>query len=632
MMNAIFHGILMGLVALVVEMLSLSDDGDFSEADYLGSTIGKIDSTGWLRVAVAALVVGIAQYVGRDGYFIEAVNWFALVAVIALQAYYVYWGTRWTNKVREVLALVVLLLVPYSSERLLIRNITSLHGIMVDIAPFTRWVVIGCVLIVAGVAAYRFHLEAAELAKKTVDKPKSAVGKIIAVLLGALLAALVYTDYVDGACVLTPGSAEVIQNNQNGTAQTGDPQSPQTTPGTTSITFYNFMMIGTDEPFNFGPDPTVGGWTAAAYKAELRQRSLNDPALLAAITAYTDAIVHTRFMGVFYDSVAGDWALAINNAKDYWIANPGEFQAAHSSFWSFMDLAEVELEMGDRQCQDLMYMNPYTGTNAPDVIVLSTDQTSGPWLMFLVNIKDNIFEVPFRVPCGFQPSDCQRIMGITPSETPEPTPETTPTPTPETNPPQTETNPPETETETELQTETNPPQTETNPPQTETNPPETETETELQTETNPPQTEKPKKDPSLSSNSGKNDDPGPGPNTNNGVGAQQSAAEKPSNSGNMDSYEQYQEAIEQNKTANDKAQAQQQSGNAPSYTPPANTPSSSSTQPEGEAPSPPKVDNNANTGNEANGGAGVDTPTTEAEKVTPMQDQGEVQQWSGPTD
>lgn len=108
---------------------------------------------------------------------------------------------------------------------------------------------------------------------------------------------------------------------------------------------------------------------------------------------------------------------------------------------------------------------------------------------------------------------------------------------------------------------TNPPG-ETTPPGG-TNPPD---------ETVPPGTGSPdptnptnpyNKDPSLSDNSGKNDDPGPGPDTNNGEGAQYSAKDSDSNSDHLTPTE-YEKAIEDLTVINDDQKTGNDDSN-PSY-------------------------------------------------------------------
>lgn len=106
------------------------------------------------------------------------------------------------------------------------------------------------------------------------------------------------------------------------------------------------------------------------------------------------------------------------------------------------------------------------------------------------------------------------------------------------------------------------------------------------------------KDPSLSDNSGKNDDPGPGPDTNNGEGAQHSAKDEKSNSDHM-TPEQYDSAIQYLDDANN----DQSSGSNPSY--------------DGGG----TVDNN---------GDAADTPSADKPKESAVSGDPEGQQWDGP--
>ncbi len=348
-----------------------------------------------------------------------------------------------------------------------------------------------------------------------------------------------------------------------------------------NLHWYNFDMLATEEPFNFGPSPIADGLTAEDYREDLRERTVHDPALLAAIAAYTDSIVNTRYMGVFYDSVAGHWAEAINLAKDQWTEDSGSFQKAHTALWNFLGKTEVTL-VNERSATDLMYMNPFTGTDRPDIIVLRTDQVTGPWLIFTVDIKGNEFEIPLRIVCGYQPSDCERLMGITPSETPQK---------------------PAGGSPSEPSGVGGTPNTPDNP----TPPP-----------VGGPADVEPKKDPSLSSNTGKNDDPGPGPDTNNGEGAQESAAEKPGNSGGMDSYDEYKDEVDRLGDANNKAEEQEQNGGAPSYTPPTDN-------------APGGLDDNSQNGNSYSpGSTGVDTPSTDSDDVGAVEGDPPAAPWGGP--
>ena len=320
------------------------------------------------------------------------------------------------------------------------------------------------------------------------------------------------------------------------------------TGNTGSFHFYNFDVASSNDPnviFNFGPSPVKDGMTAEQYSQDLEQRSSEDPALLAAVTGYTDARIGTQFMGEFYSSAGRDWAKALNNAKDTWMKDPTAFAKAHSTYWQFIHAAATpQLDNNSRTIQDMMFMNPFTGTDSPDIIVLRTDQNQGPWLVYEINIKGNIFEVAFRCPCGYQPADIQRTMGITPQEKPSTqisgstTSSTPPTPTP-----------------------------------SEDNPYDKGIEN--------------------SSNSGKNRNPGPGPDTNNGVGADMGAADSSLNSGSG-SYQDYSNNQQNISDANSNAEHQEQTGNAPSSEPPAPSDGGNTT-----------IDNPANSGNDY---GNIDTP------------------------
>ena len=126
----------------------------------------------------------------------------------------------------------------------------------------------------------------------------------------------------------------------------------------------------------------------------------------------------------------------------------------------------------------------------------------------------------------------------------------------------------------------------------------------------------PSKDPSKApdTNTEPNNTAGPGPDTNNGVGAQESAAGEPYNSDSYSSYEEYRRAVEENDLIN----RQQREGNDPNIPtvtplpqppsaspPPAQTPAPSAPPP---SPTPsPKVDNNGDSGT---GNGSIDNPST----------------------
>lgn len=360
------------------------------------------------------------------------------------------------------------------------------------------------------------------------------------------------------------------------------------------IHFYNLDLIGTDDQFNFGPKPNCS--SAEEYDKEFRERLKRDPALAAAATAWLDANVGTRYLGVFYESCKEDWAETINTAKDDFAADQMDFYHDLDAFFAFIDTAEVSV----RDCKDVtdqMYMNPFTASGIPDVIVFETTDQSGQELVYTFNIKGNKVEVAYRIDCGYQPTNVAEIMKITPQEKPEAKKSTTTT----------------TKKSTTTKKDTTPEKTpEKTPDPTPTPTPTPTPDPDPTPDPTPEYNKDPEKAPK--ENTEPNDDPGPGEDTNNGEGATESTKDQPTNSNHYDSYDDYQKDIQDLKETNE---TQKTGGD--------------SNEPSTPAPSQDtKVD-------KGTGNGGIDTPTqtqkpaTEAGTGNAINDSpGEA--WEGPAD
>ncbi len=333
--------------------------------------------------------------------------------------------------------------------------------------------------------------------------------------------------------------------------------------------FYNLSLQKDDDStndYNFGYNPFKEELTAKDYDQEFRKRLKVDVALGAASMAWVDANVGTRFIGVFYDEVDQKWDAAINYAKERFMKDQVLYYETLDAFFAFLDKAEVEITNA-KGIDDQMYMFAGTVNGIPDVIVMETDDHTGHFLTYRFIIKDSVFEVSYRIECGFQPCDVSKIMKITPQPKPDPTPDK-PDPTPDKP---------------------------------------------------DPTPSKPTKDPTQGTPVGKNDDPGPGPDTNNGVGAQNSTEEKPTNS-TYKSYDEYKETMAELEKVNE---TQKEAGdpNTPTVTPKPDT----------------KVDSNADNGT-SNGGIDESTPIQEpVHVVTPDGGTTEISDdpgtaWGGPVD
>ena len=345
--------------------------------------------------------------------------------------------------------------------------------------------------------------------------------------------------------------------------------------------FYNLSLQedGVDEnDFNFGPKPVDE--TVSGIAIEHRERLRVDPALGAADIAWADALLGTRYLGEFYESCKHDWAKTINAAKERFMNDHEAYDKVLDEFLKMQAKAKPLVEDGEVM-EDQMYMNPFTIDGYPDVIVLKTPNHKGKFLVYEYTIKGTgVVRVAYRIDCGFQPTDVQKVMNITPAtEAPEKKPDTpkpqtagkiTPAPTPTPKP-------------TAAPTPTPVPGGGSDPA----------------------------KDPSKApkENTERNDDPGTGKATNSGNGSTKSAAasdsQKASDGGSVEDYDR---KVEQNRSAN--AGGSSSGGSRGS-----GSGSSGGQKSGGESNKPSqsvsgKQDNNGNTGN---GGSSIDKPTAKSE-------------------
>lgn len=195
--------------------------------------------------------------------------------------------------------------------------------------------------------------------------------------------------------------------------------------------FYNLSIQEDgkgENDFDFGPKPA--GETVSEIAKEHRERLRIDPALGAADIAWADALLGTRYLGEFYESCKHDWAKTINAAKERFMEDHEAYDEVLDAFMKMQAKAKVSTQDGEVM-EDQMYMNPYTIDGYPDVIVLKTPNHKGKFLVYEYTIKGTgVVKVAYRIDCGFQPTDVQKVMNITPAtEAPEKKPDTPKPPT-----------------------------------------------------------------------------------------------------------------------------------------------------------------------------------------------------------
>ena len=553
----------------------------------------KVRATYVIKAIVIALITWSIHYFTPETKSVPLLICFYIVA-LALMVYLMYW---WRGKtIREGIPFVLLAVI--ISDTLLRGSMPIMvygyitrslfWATVLNVLPkIVLAICIGYFIVSAFYRRYWDNLDVEDTEKANLDRILAILVAIITAIIVIVLLAFgvkTYANASDDGSKATEAPVDLADE------QTEEPQYSW-------YGFYNLSLLQDEDPsndYNFGPNPYVEGKDVSYYVDDFKTHISEDPALGAAVMAYFDSILGTRYMGVFYDECNEKWDAAINYAKEKFMEDQKLYYDTITAFFEFLDSAvEVKVQWG-KGIEDQMYQNPYTVNGIPDVITLKTDEHEGWFLVFYYEIKGNRITVPYRINCGYQPCNVERVMDIKPLPE-KPVPSVAPnTPTPKPQDPAPKSNTP------------------TPKPKAPTNTPKP------QAPTNTP-TPKNLKDPTKGTKVGPNDDPGPGPDTNNGVGAQHSKDEKPTNS-TFKNYDEYKESQKQLKDVN-KDQKQGGDANVPAVTSKPGT----------------KVDSNADNGT-GNGGIDKKTPTQGAIHVvapdgtTHENSSGNGTAWGGPVD
>lgn len=598
-----------------------------TEDDENGTRLPEADD--WVLASVLGALVGAINYFVPS--FTGSLSALAPISLSIMIGFYVFlmvwWykeGSSWTEMIPFAVMAVVVFFTTKACSLMTCAMLPNMFvASLVAILPIEVFILtIG--FMVTSLLYYRYQ----ELGKGEVNRILAIVSGIAtAVIMVVLLIILV--RWKDASMPVQGADADVAyeddasyedDSDYDGVVLDDDVSSEMSTASPSWYKFYNLDLQMDADPqndFNFGVNPHADGLVASDYDKDFRDRMSKDPALTAADVAWLDAIVGTRYLGEFYESCKGDWAKTINASKEAWLADQGSFYQTLNAYFAFLDTANsVTLEYQTTGLDDQMYMNPKTVDSIPDVIVMTTTDHSGFFLTYTFVIKGNEFKVAYRIDCGYQPTNVQKVMNITPDDTPrndpvptsktdskpDPTPDPKPDPTPDPKPDPTP----------DPKPDPTPEPTPTPTPTPEPTPTPTPT---------PEPTPTPKKDPSKSpkTNVEPNDDPGPGPSTNTGAGSTTSSADQPTNSNHMTD-NQYKEAVNDLKEVNQN----QKTG-------------SDSSKPSTPAPTPDThVDNNGDKGNggkPANDPTPVSAPAKEASSGKEISNaDSPAGEWEGPAD
>lgn len=291
------------------------------------------------------------------------------------------------------------------------------------------------------------------------------------------------------------------------------------------LTWNNFVLQSDGDPdnnANFGPDRHHEGWTATDYFQDMKSFDESDVMILVAHVAAVDAARDTRMVGDYYDGNDHDWARTMNALVVKCLNDKVDFMHFSEVYLNMLrnEVRSVRVVHMD-DINDQMYITPYTYSGVPEIVASETHQ-SGDVLIVTFKRKggeENDTSVGFRIDCCYQPVGVIDTMKL-PNTKVEIPPEHTPDGSTPTNPDK----PAGGSDPTKPAGGSDP----TEPPKT------TPTYNKDKTQGI--------KDPG-------NVEQGLDENTNNGVGATTSTKDRDSNS-NYGSYNEYQQAVEQNKSAN----------------------------------------------------------------------------------
>lgn len=375
------------------------------------------------------------------------------------------------------------------------------------------------------------------------------------------------------------------------------------------------------DDFDFGVFNEKIGEMSADDVAELHYEvGLKDPANGVPAMVNTDIRIHTDFTwkGIYLDGTKPDGEMTtwINSKIAYYVEHPEEYVEAFERWHDFMMKYAIPRVAKGKGIKDQMYQvtlnSPVDETVVPEVVVLETDHEEGDILFYDVTIKGNVFSIPFRINCLFQPTDVAKLLDVTPGKNPN-----NPIPTP--NPGKPSGGNPDPGKPSGGDPDPGKPSGGDPGKPGGGDPPSDDPGGDDPYD--PPYN----KDPNQGTPVGGNDNPGPGPSTNNGVGAMYSSEENPNNSA-FDTYEEYQQEMQELAEANAN-QAVGGDPNTPSYTPPGTNNGGGTTT----------VDSNADSGT-GNGGIDAGTPThntnvdSDVGGSTSTSDDPVGTEWGGPPD
>ncbi len=395
----------------VIAMTMLETNGHLTETAADGKRkfvgLGRVPNDGLERALGLGVLTGainfFSQFCMHKGLAVlSLIMMFVMIA--AMVAVVVYWlneGGEW-RELCPFLILMLLLFVVTKQAALAgvvcVAENQFLASVVKTLPRITIFAGIG--VMAAGLARYRYG-KRGDLPKKVRERNKVWFSLAVVLTILALALTLIF-DVAWGS----------LGNFTKPAGEAGKGEFPH---------YYNLdnQNDGVEEnDYNFGPNPWVEGMTVEQADAEFRARLAKDPMLGSADISWLDARVGTQYLGDYYAQAENNWARAINSATADFAKDQTKYNETLDPFLAFLDSA---VQVSIRDCQavvDQMYANPHTASGIPEVVVYKTTDHTGHELVYTFSIKGNVFEVAYRIECGFQPTNVEEVMNIPAQDNP----------------------------------------------------------------------------------------------------------------------------------------------------------------------------------------------------------------------
>lgn len=188
----------------------------------------------------------------------------------------------------------------------------------------------------------------------------------------------------------------------------GYPDNSQTRPhyycydDTTSVS-----LLG-DGVVNFGPGVWVDSNEPVNYNSfvyqEFCDRLEHDPVMAAAVFAYADKQLGTRYTGSFYSEIKDDWITGINNAAETFVNDMNLWAGETNAFEELLE-STADISIIYAGGEEIQTLRMRLGDGQPLVYGPETLKTTAPWkyLCFTVHVKTTEITLSFLIDLGFQP-------------------------------------------------------------------------------------------------------------------------------------------------------------------------------------------------------------------------------------